>query len=255
MTDVLEAQILGILLLFCRMGGRIIVAPGFSSPRIPVQVRLFMAVGITCALSPMMLREMVETLAVIPAHQHMFLILQETLFGVLIGFMARCFFLALQFAATAISNFIGLAGIPGIPLEEGDTGSPLATLTSTAAILIVFTLGLHLELLRAVIDSYDVLPIGHGVAAELALSSVLATISETWLLALQLSGPFLLYGVIVNLALALGNRFAQQISVYHATTGAVMLGGFLLLYLIWMDWIMVFAAAYRSWLMEGGFGG
>lgn len=250
-----EVQLFGVLLLFCRMGGCIMMAPGFSSPRVPVQVRLFMAVGVACALSPMMLQEMVSRLATVPADRHFLLLLQETSFGVLIGFMARCFFSALQFAASAISNFIGLAGIPGIPLEEGDTGSPLATLSSTAAIMIVFTLGLHVELLKAVIDSYSVLPMGLAFNAELALSHVLATLGETWLLALRLSGPFLLYGVIVNFALALGNRFAPQVSVYHATTGAVMLGGFLLLYLIWIDWIMVFADAYRSWLMEGGFGG
>lgn len=255
MTTVLETQILGVVLLFSRMGGCIILAPGLSSPRVPVHVRLFMAIGVTFALAPLMMQDVVERLISTPAHQHVLLILQETLFGLLIGFLARCFFLALQFAATAVSNFIGLAGIPGIPLEEGDTGSPLATLTSTAGILIVFTLGLHVELLRAVIDSYAVLPIGQAVTAELALSNVLSTITETWLLALRLAGPFLLYGVIVNFALALGNRFAQQISVYHATTGAVMLGGFLLLYLIWLDWIMVFAGAYSSWLMEGGFGG
>lgn len=255
MTTVLETQILGVVLLFSRMGGCIILAPGLSSPRVPVHVRLFMAIGVTFALAPLMMQDVVERLISTPAHQHVLLILQETLFGLLIGFLARCFFLALQFAATAVSNFIGLAGIPGIPLEEGDTGSPLATLTSTAGILIVFTLGLHVELFRAVIDSYAVLPIGQGVTAELALSNVLSTITETWLLALRLAGPFLLYGVIVNFALALGNRFAQQISVYHATTGAVMLGGFLLLYLIWLDWIMVFAGAYSSWLMEGGFGG
>lgn len=255
MTSLLEAQILGFVILFCRLGGCIMVAPGFSSPRIPVQVRLFIAIGITLALSPILSQEITVALSAVPTHQQPLLIVQETALGVLIGFMARCFFLALQFASTAISNFIGLAGIPGIPLEEGDTGSPLATLTSTAAVLVVFTLGLHVELLSALIDSYTVVPVARALGAELALANALAVISETWLLALRLSGPFLLYGVIVNFALALGNRFAQQISVYHATTGAVMLGGFLIFYLIWMDWIMVFADAYRSWLVEGGFGG
>ena len=85
----------------------------------------------------------------------------ETLIGAAIGLMARFFFLALQFAATAISNFIGLAGIPGIPLEEGDTGSPLATLVSSAAVMIIFAMGLHIELLSAIIDSYEVLKPGH----------------------------------------------------------------------------------------------
>ena len=88
------------------------------------------------------------------------MIIKETLVGAAIGLMARFFFLALQFAATAISNFIGLAGIPGVPLEEGDTGSPLATLVSSAAVMLVFAMGLHIELLTAIMDSYRVIEPG-----------------------------------------------------------------------------------------------
>jgi flagellar biosynthetic protein FliR len=72
------------------------------------------------------------------------------------------------------------------------------------------------------------------------------------MLALRLAAPFLVYGVIVNFALGMGNRFAQQLSVYHATTGVVILGGFLLLYAIWVDWILVFTSSYQSWLLRGG---
>ena len=78
-------------------------------------------------------------------------------------------------------------------------------------------------------------------------------VAETSLLALRLSAPFLVYGVTVNLALGMGNRFAQQLSVYHATTGVVILGGFLLLYAMWIDWILVFTGSYQSWLLRGGF--
>ena len=78
-------------------------------------------------------------------------------------------------------------------------------------------------------------------------------LSEAWLLALRLASPFLLYGVTVYFALGLGNRFAKQVSMYHATTGAVILGGFLLFYAVWMDWILTFVSRYQSWLMAGGF--
>lgn len=255
MTEAIETNVFGLVLLFCRIGGCILLAPGLSSPRVPVQVRLFAAVGIAAALSPLILDEILGQIMDMPPSARFFLILQETAFGALVGLMARCFFMALQFAATAISNFIGLSGIPGIPLEEGDTGSPLATLASTAALAIVFSLGLHIELLKAVLESYSVVPVGRPITAESALFNLILTISETWLLALRLIGPFLLYGVVANLAIGLGNRFAQQISVYHATTGAVMLGGFLLLYLMWMDWILVFISAYGSWIADGGFAG
>lgn len=248
-----ELQIMGICLLFCRIGGCVLLAPGLSSPRVPVQVRLFFAVGITIAVAPLLMTGAVQALEGSASDRILWFILRELTVGILIGLMARCFFLALQFAATAISNFIGLSGIPGIPLEEGDTGSSLATLVSSAAVTLMFTLGLHIEVLKAVVESYTVMPIGTVLSADLLVSHLLQTLAETWLLALRLSAPFLLYGVIVNLALGMGNRFAQQVSIYHATSGLVMLGGFLLLYVIWVDWMMVFTNAYRSWLVEGGF--
>ena len=253
MTDMFEAQMLAIFLLFCRIGGCLLIAPGFASPRIPMQIRLFAAIGITAALASLALPDILQKIAALPSGRRILFIPQETLTGVLIGLMARCFLLALQFAATAISNFIGLSGIPGIPLEEGDTGSPLATLVSTAAVTLIFATGLHLELLKAIIESYAVIPAGTLLRADAILTNFLRSLVETWLLALRLSGPFIVYGVIVNVALGMGNRFAQQISLYHATTGVVMLGGFLLFYLLWVDWVTIFLEAYRSWLVEGGF--
>ena len=253
MMDEISGSALAIFLLFCRIGGCFLLAPGLSSPRVPVNVRLFVALGITAALAPLLVPQLLGGFSTLLPDQRAFLILHETLIGAAIGLMARCFLLALQFAATAISNFIGLSGIPGVPLEESDTGSPLATLVSSAAVMLIFIFGLHVELLKAVIDSYAVIPVSSPFPVAALLNSFLQTVSESWLLALRLTGPFLLYGVVVNFALGMGNRFAQHLSMYHATTGAVILGGFLLLYVMWIDWMMVFIDAYRSWLVEGGF--
>jgi flagellar biosynthetic protein FliR len=249
----MESQLLVVFVLFCRIGGCLLLAPGFSSPRVPVHIRLFGALALTAAVSPVMASEMKEVIQAMASETQALLIVQETGIGASIGLMARVFILSIQFSATAISNFIGLSGIPGIPLEEGDTGSPLATLVSSAAIMLFFTLGLHVELIKAVIDSYQVLKPDEGLPIGALTQNFLNVVSEAWLLALRLAAPFLLYGVTVNFALGLGNRFAQQLSIYHATTGVVILGGFLLFYTMWMDWILAFTSAYQSWLVEGGF--
>jgi flagellar biosynthetic protein FliR len=249
----LELQLFALFLLFCRIGGCLLFAPGFSSPRVPMNVRLFAAMALTASLSPYLLEEVTGGLRRLAQEQHPYMIIWETLTGSAIGLMARFFFLALQFSATAISNFIGLAGIPGVPLEEGDTGSPLATLVSSAAVMLVFAMGLHVELMIAIMESYRVIVPGESPAIGALMLSMVNVISETSMLALRLASPFLVYGVIVNLALGMGNRFAQHLSVYHATTGVVILGGFLLFYMIWIDWILIFMSSYQSWLLRGGF--
>jgi flagellar biosynthetic protein FliR len=248
-----EDQVLSLFLAFCRVGGCILFAPGLSSPRVPLHIRLFAALGLTAALAPLIRGELEAALAAASQQEWVYMIMTETLAGSAIGLMARFFFMALQLAATGISNFIGLAGIPGVPLEEADTGSPLATLASSAAVMLVFTMGLHIELIKAVIDSYRIIRPGEALPVQALATNMLDVVSETSLLALRLAAPFLVYAMIVNFALGMGNRFAQQISVYHATTGTVMLGGFLLLYVVWADWMLLFTGSYQAWLVQGGF--
>jgi flagellar biosynthetic protein FliR len=253
MTEQLSGDIFTVFLMFCRIGGCVMFAPGLGSLRIPMQVRLFVTIGLTAALSPVLTPALAEAVHSASSEQRVIMIFTETLTGSAIGLMARFFFFALQFAATAISSFIGLAGIPGIPLEDSDTGSPLSTLISSAAVVLIMYMGLHIEMLKGVMESYSVIPLRPELEISALTANLLKSATETWLLALRLCGPFLLYGIVVNFALGLGNRFAQQISVYHATTGAVILGGLLLLYLVWIDWILIFIDAYQAWLYAGGF--
>jgi flagellar biosynthetic protein FliR len=253
MKDGLSETIFIFILIFCRIGACLMFAPGLSSPRVSMPVRLIMAVAITAALSPLIWPEILAVATATDQADRPFLLLSEILAGSAIGIMARCFILALQFAATAAANLIGLAGIPGIPLEDTDTGSPLASLASVAAVMLIMHVGLHIELLEAIIESYHALPPSRDIPIDGYFRSLLGTIAEAWRLALQLSAPFIAYAIIVNFALGLANRFAQQISIYHATTGAVILGGFMLASLVWIDWLFIFLESYRYWLQNGGF--
>jgi flagellar biosynthetic protein FliR len=253
MSALTTETLLGVFLVFCRFGAAFLFAPGLSSNRIPVQFRLFLAIGLSLALSPLLLDRVVREITD-GAQDPVFMIVAETTVGALIGLMARTFLMALQFAATAASNLIGLAGIPGIPLDQGEeAASPLTTLVSSAAAMIILALGLHLEMIGALIDSYQVFGIGEGVPAARGLDSLVSVVAQTSLLSLQLAAPFIAYGLMINVMIGIANRFAAQVSLYYATTGGVMLGGFLLLYLVWPQWIMTFISSYRAWLTKGGF--
>lgn len=253
MSDRLTVVGLVMFLVFCRIGGCVLFAPGLSSARIPMQIRLLMTVSIALALMPILLGTVRQAVGDqlqtgLPA-----LIATESIIGSAIGLMGRLFLLALQFSANVISSTIGLAGIPGVPLDEAEAGSPLSSLMSSMAVLILLILGLHVEMLRAIVDSYRILPPGEMFSAGLLAGRVLEVLSQTFFLALRLGGPFIAYGIIVNMSVGLANRFAPHVSVYYATTGAVILGGFGLLLLLIGDVMVVFVAAYESWLARGGF--
>lgn len=252
MTEEPQLWAFSLFLLFCRVGGCVIFAPGLSSARVPTQIRLLVALGVVLALSPLLAGLIARRVAEIGENAQPLLILHETIVGSAIGLMGRFFFLSLQFAANTLWSTIGLAGVPGVPLEESDSGSPLATLASTGAVVVIFTLGLHIEMLRAIIDSYGVIGIAEALEPETLLSNMTSVLSETSALALRLAAPFIAYGILINIALGLANRFVPHISVYHATTGLVMFLGFVLLHLLWPEWMMLFVGSYATWLQRGG---
>ena len=152
-----------VFLAFCRIGGCLMLMPGFSSARVPVHVRLFIAVAVTLALSPLLVPVLRAALPQATPDAMLALIVSETVVGALIGLMGRLFFLALQFMATAAAMFIGLTNT-GAPIEDTEPVPAFAALITLTATLLFFLADQHWEVLRALLGSYSALPVTDWVS-------------------------------------------------------------------------------------------
>lgn len=253
MNGVTDTTVLTLFLIFCRVGSCLIFAPGFSNSHIPPNVRALLAAVLTFCLVPLLQESLSVQVAQMQPPAYIAAVIHEIAIGAFIGLLARLFLLSLQFAAAVSAGMIGLSGIPGASLEEAEAGSPLATIATMAATAVIFSLNLHVELLRAVIGTYDVLPLASFPSVQGTLNSMLEMLSQSFLLSLRLAAPFIAYGILSNFSIAMANRFAPQISFYHATSGAVILVGLIIFYLIWPNWIELFVDQYGAWLVRGGF--
>jgi flagellar biosynthetic protein FliR len=56
------------------------------------------------------------------------------------------------------------------------------------------------------------------------------TLGETFLLMLRLASPFIVYGLIFNLAIGMVNKLAPQIPIYFISIPFILAGGLLLIY-------------------------
>jgi flagellar biosynthetic protein FliR len=243
--------VLAVFLLFCRIGGCLLLMPGFSSPRVPVQVRLFIALAVTLALTPLLLPTINSAVPGLSPPQVLRLIFSETLIGVLIGLIGRLFYAALQFMAIAAATFAGFSGLPGMPIEDTEPLPALATFITLTATVLLFVTDQHWEILRALVTSYTVLPVNEPMAAEFGLAKVTDAFSSTFVLALQISSPFVVYALIINLMVGLANKLVPQIPVYFISIPFVLAGGLLLLYFTIGEALRLFAASFVAWLTTG----
>jgi flagellar biosynthetic protein FliR len=250
-TQVTSEILLGIFLIFCRVGGCLLIAPGFSSNRIPLQVRLFIALTTSLALAPVLLGKVQDGVTTqIPATM-LVSIGSELLTGLLIGLLARVYFLALQTMLSAVAMALGLGGMPGTPIDEAEPLPPISSFIMMAATAILFLSDLHWELYRGLVASYARLPMGEGFGMRLSLTQLVDQIGVAFVLALRISSPFIVYSVIVNLAVGLTNKLAPQIPVYFLATPFVMIGGLLVMYFAAHDYVLLFMEAFSTWLRNG----
>ncbi len=251
MTAQLTDAALAGFIIFCRVGSCLMLVPGYSSARVPMQIRLMIAVSASLALTPLIFGQMQDALASVNRDDRLLLAPGEVMIGTTIGLMARVYLLGLQFAAIFVANAIGLAGIPGQPLEDSEALPALAALLSLAGVMVLLAAGLHIEMLRAIVDSYRALPVRGAIDAAWFLDNVTRVVSGSSVLALQLSGPFVVYAVVVNVAMGLANKFTPQVSLYFASLGLVTAGGLFVMFFLAPEWLAVFRDAYAGWLADG----
>lgn len=223
------AQQLGLefFLILCRIGGCLLLLPGIGSARIPPRIRMFLVIALAAAILPS-----VTTIAVrgnvADSDNLLSMIVTETVIGLIIGFSVRILVAALEFITAAIAMTIGYGGMLGPAVAESEPQASLGAFISLAALILMFTLNFHHAVIASLVQSYQIMPLGEALSAEAVLSRANDLATDGFLLALRLGTPFLVYGIVMNMAIGFVNKLTPQIPVYFMSLPAVLLGGLIL---------------------------
>lgn len=243
--------VLAAFILFCRIGSCLMLMPGFSSPRVPTVVRLFLAISITLAFVPLLGPDVVKLTGNASPLVLLRLIVSESLIGGMIGLMGRIFFAALETLGTAIAQEIGLANGLGAPISESEPMPTVASLLTFVATVLLFVTNLHWEVLRGLVASYRALPISDGFSPQFGLTQISDSLVKSFLLALRIASPFIVFSLIVNLGIGVAGKLTPQIQVYFIAAPFVVFAGLVLLYFTFRPILELFMAGFSSWLTGG----
>ncbi|MEM6846616.1 MAG: flagellar biosynthetic protein FliR [Pseudomonadota bacterium] len=244
------AFVLAIAVLFARIGGVFLIAPGLSSMRAPVQVRLFLALTVTLALAPILVGDIAIEIAPLTPAALTAVLAVETATGLMIGLLSRVLFMALQTLAVAVANAIGLAGIPGVQFDTDEPAQVAANIFTATALTILFVSDLHYEILRAVVGSYDVLAAGAVLNTQDALIAVSDKFGEAFIVALRLAAPFLIYAVIINFAVGLTTKLTPNLPVFFVALPVITAGGLIVMALVIREMMFAFRDALAVLLVN-----
>lgn len=248
MISGLADNVLATFIVFCRIGSCLMLVPGYSSTNIPPQIRLFVALVTTFALSPILISVLKPLVDDAPPLTLALLIGTELLVGSVIGLGGRVFFLALQTMSTVMASAIGLSNIPGVPIGDNDPTPASVPLIMAAVTTLFFLTDQHWQVLRGLMNSYDVWHPGEKLSGDMALNQLASRLTDAFVLTLRITSPFIVYSIIVNFSVGLINKLTPSIAVYFVSVPFVLIGGLLLLYLISDELLTQFMLGMSSWL-------
>jgi flagellar biosynthetic protein FliR len=227
LQELLPANLFAVMLVFARTGTALSLLPGFGELTVPQRYRLLFALFLSLILAAV-LAPLLPPLPASPV-QLCVLLFGEVVVGFFLGTVARILLTALEIAGGIISLQLGLSAAmvfnPTAQQQSPLTGSLLMVL----GVVLLFATDTHHLMLRGIVDSYALF--APGVVPPLSdLSDAMARIVATsFLLAVQISAPFIVIGTIFFAALGLVSRLMPQLQLFFIVMPVQIIGGFLVL--------------------------
>lgn len=216
-------------LVLCRVGAVVMLLPGLGEVEAPAMVRAGLALGLSLLLLPGVAPLVPAVPAGLSGPQ---MIAAELVTGAALGWLARLPVLALGMAGAIVSTLLGLSSVLQPDPALGGQSTALARLFGLAAPVLILATGLYALPLSALAGSYALVGPG-GVLPAGDLSEMLVKVAGSSLsLALQLSAPFLLAGLVWQVAVGLLARIAPQLQAFTVAAPGQILGGVVLLSLL-----------------------
>src|SRR5262250_2701471 len=218
------------MLMFARIGTMVMLLPGLGEVNVPQRVRLTVALMLTLVLFP--LHQSAFTLDLTSFTPVLMMLGQELFIGAILGLAARLTISALQVAGSVIAQQLGLGFVTAVDPTQGQQGVILGNFLTVLSVTLFFATDLHHLVIIALNDSYTLFQPGDIPLLGDVAALTTRTIANAFRVGIQLSAPFLVFGLLFNLGLGVLSRLMPQMQVFFVGVPLSILLGFLVLLLV-----------------------
>ncbi len=225
--QILPGEVAAFLLILARVGALVMLLPALGEENVSPRFRLTIAVLLAFVFWPFA-RPLYDVDAASPVRL-MGLLVSEIGVGLMLGVVGRFVMSSLSVAGTVIANQLGLGFVTTVDPTQGQQGAIVASFLTLVGLTLIFATDLHHLAIGAIGASYDAFRPGAipdtGDAARLAIGAA----SDAFRIGVQISAPFLVFGLVFNLGLGILSRLMPQLQVFFVAVPISMIAGFALL--------------------------
>ena len=225
--DAITQWVASMLWPLFRISAFFMTVPLLGSQLVPTRIRLYLSIGFTVMLWPMI---DVQLWPSVDLAQAIIISLQQLLIGLAMGLMVQVLFQIPALAGQIISMQNGLGFAMMVDPVNGINVASIGQLYLLMANLLFLALNGHVVILQVLAASFETLPIGRD---GLSLHDIYQLIEQGgWLFsaALLMALPAITALLLVNLAFGLMARLAPQLNIFAIGFPFSMVFGLLVLW-------------------------
>jgi flagellar biosynthetic protein FliR len=198
-------------LVLGRMAGIFAALPLFGGQRVPMAIRVAAVLAMTLVCFPVLnLRNQPLPTDFIPL---CLMVVTETLIGITLGITARALFAAVEFCGQIVGMQMGFAMSSMFDPAMGQ--QPLmAVFQGLLASLLFLTMGVHHFFIKAMVESFAVIPLGGWRMSGELLGFLVATTSGIFVLGIKLAAPVMVTLLAATVMLGIMARAFPQMNVF-----------------------------------------
>jgi flagellar biosynthesis protein FliR len=218
------------LLVFARTGTMAMLLPGLGEQSVSPRLRLTIALVLAAVLLPLHRSAYhIDPSALGPA---VVMLVEEIVVGAVLGLTARLTISALEVAGSVIAQQLGLGFVTAVDPTQGEQGVILGNFFTMLGLTLFFATDMHHLVIAALNDSYSLFEPGEVPATGDVAALVTKTVSGAFRIGIQLSAPFLVFGLLFNLGLGVLSRLMPQMQVFFVALPLSIMIGLLFLLLV-----------------------
>lgn len=201
------------LMIFVRITAFVSVAPFFGTTNTPKRVKVGFSALVALILYQMILpKEQLEYSGVIAFAS---IVLKEGITGLLIGFAANLCNSIILFSGTLIDMEIGLSMASIFDPDTNTQAAISGKLYSNFIMILLIVTNMHHYILRALIDSYQIIPINGAVfQPDELLSGMMMFMTDLMVIGFRIILPIFATSMILNCVLGIMAKVAPQMNMF-----------------------------------------
>ena len=223
----LPALAAAFMLVFARIGTMLILLPGLGERMLSARIRLTTALVLAAVMLPLHRDAyQVDLRQIGPV---LLMLAEELLIGAVLGLTARLTIAALEVTGSVVAQQLGLGFVTSVDPTQGQQGLLIGNFLTLLGVALLFATNMHHLVIAALDDSYTLFHPGEVPLTGDMAALITRTVAGAFRIGVQLSAPFIVFGLLFNLGLGLLSRLMPQMQVFFVGMPLSILAGLIIL--------------------------